>query len=167
MLDGRWLLDGLSRPELEILRNLVRIKDESVALRIVSMAFLKTVELSDITTLGHLTRLRLTAPGLFREIVEMDWVGDGLDDMETRAIDWIRQVGDADVAVSIAALGWVHDGLEGPELRAVEEFFHFKYGDHGILTSLVAMDWVGGQGQAHILPVAGHPSVQGSRCERL
>ena len=143
VLDRQWLQDGLSGLELDVLRNLALFRDESVAQSIVSMAFLDTVEPSDVTTLDHLTRLRLTAPGLLSAISQIPWVGDGLDDLETGAIDWIRQVSDADVAASIAALGWVHDGLQGPELRAIEEFFHFKYGDSGILATVVAMGWVG------------------------
>ena len=143
VLDRQWLQDGLSGLELHVLRNLALFRVESVAQSIVSMAFLDTVEPSDVTTLDHLTRLRLTAPGLLSAISQIPWVGDGLDDLETGAIDWIRQVSDADVAASIAALGWVHDGLQGPELRAIEEFFHFKYGDSGILATVVAMGWVG------------------------
>ena len=46
-------------------------------------------------------------------IVSLDWVQDGVDDVEAGAIsiDWMNNFGDAEVASAVVSLGW-QDGIE-------------------------------------------------------
>ena len=142
LADKQWVKDGLSDADLHILESLNRFQSEPIAARIVDMDFLERVEPADATTLDLLTDLRVTAPSLLEALVEVRWVSDGLNENETKLVDWLRDAMDENVSLSIVSLQWVRDGVEGPELRAIEEFLDYEYQGTDVLASIVAMDWV-------------------------
>ena len=75
-------------------------------------------------------------------IVSLDWVRDGVDDVEAGAIDWMNNFGDAEVASSVVSLGWLQDGIDDVEVKTIEELSYIANKDTGVGLSVVALDWV-------------------------
>ena len=75
-------------------------------------------------------------------IVSLDWVQDGVDDVEAGAIDWMNNFGDAEVASAVVSLGWMQDGIEELEVKTIEELSYMSNKDTGVGLSIVALDWV-------------------------
>ena len=64
-------------------------------------------------------------------IVSLDWVQDGVDDVEAGAIDWMNNFGDAEVASAVASLGWLQDGIDDVEVKTIEELSYIANKDTG------------------------------------
>ena len=142
VVDRPWVLDGLNRTERNILQALTRFRNQQVASLIPGMPFMKTVETSDAATLGHLSTLDTDVPKLLPAISQLTWVGDGIEGAETRAIRWIHDFNDTDIALSVIGLGWVQDGIENEEIDAIEELSYLEAGETGVAASVVGFFWV-------------------------
>ena len=142
VVDRPWMLDGLNRTESNILQALTRFRNQQVASLIPGMPFMKTVETSDAATLGRLSTLDTDGPKLLPAISQLTWVGDGIEGAETRAIRWIREFNDTDIALSVIDLGWVQDGIENGEIDAIEELSYLEVGETGVAASVVGFSWV-------------------------
>ena len=75
-------------------------------------------------------------------IVSLDWVQDGVDDVEAGAIDWMNNFGDAEVASAVASLGWLQDGIDDVEVKTIEELSYIANKDTGVGLSVVSLGWV-------------------------
>ena len=75
-------------------------------------------------------------------IVSLDWVRDGVDDVEAGAIDWMNNFGDAEVASSVVSLGWLQDGIDDVEVKTIEELSYIANKDTEIGLSVVMFEWV-------------------------
>ena len=75
-------------------------------------------------------------------IVSLEWVQDGVDDFEARAIDWMSNIGDAEVASSVVSLSWVQDGIEEFEVKTIEKLSYIAYEDAGVASSVVSLGWI-------------------------
>ena len=142
VVDKTWVLDGLNRTELAILQDLTRFTNESVASRIANLPFLETVESADSTTVDLLSDLDLSAPDLLTAIAEMPWAADGIDDLESEAIDWTRNFSDTDVALSVVALAWVQDGFDDLEIEMIEWLSYIANHTSTVASSVVDLGWV-------------------------
>ena len=75
-------------------------------------------------------------------VVALGWVQDGIEDIEARAIDWISNIGSAEVASAVVALGWVRDGINDLEVKTIEELSYIAYENAELGLSVVALGWV-------------------------
>ena len=75
-------------------------------------------------------------------IVSLDWVQDGVDDVEAGAIDWMNNFGDAEVASAVVSLGWLQDGIDDVEVKTIEELSYIANKDTEIGLSVVMFEWV-------------------------
>ena len=87
-----WIEDGVNETERTVMVHLgfVARMDESAALRILSMPFLKTVEAEDGATMTWLRRLADLFPGQLQRVVP--WVEDGLDESERTVTSLLREI---------------------------------------------------------------------------
>ena len=51
--------------------------------------------------------IAVTSRPAVSSIVGLDWVRDGIEDLEAEAIHWFSNFSDVDVALSVVALDWV------------------------------------------------------------
>ena len=75
-------------------------------------------------------------------IVSLDWVQDGVDGVEAGAIDWMSNIGDAEVASAVVSLSWVQDGIDDVEVKTIEELSYIANEDTKVGLSVVSLDWV-------------------------
>ena len=75
-------------------------------------------------------------------LVSQGWLQDGIDDEEAGAIDWINNIGSAEVASSVVSLGWIRDGIDAVEVKAIRELSYIAYEDAGVASSVVSLGWV-------------------------
>ena len=75
-------------------------------------------------------------------IVSFGWVRDGVDGIEAEALDWINNIGSAEVATSVVSLGWVEDGIETLEVQIIEELSYFANRDAGAAIRIAGMPFV-------------------------
>ena len=62
-------------------------------------------------------------------VIEQPWVEDGLEGIETEAMDWIGNFSNAEVAVAVLGLAWVQDGIDELEVQTIEELSYLDYDD--------------------------------------
>ena len=60
----------------------------------------------------------------------MDWVQDGIEEVEAGAIDRMNNFGDAEVASAVVSLGWVQDGIDDVEVKTIEELSYIANKGH-------------------------------------
>ena len=84
----------------------------------------------------------VTSPSALSSIVNLEWMGDGIDASEAEAIKWINNFGDAEVMSSVVALGWVQDGIEEIEVKAIQELSYINYDDARLASSVIDLGWV-------------------------
>ena len=68
------------------------------------------IEELEVKTIEELSYIANEDMGVGLSLVALDWVQDGVDDVEARAIDWMSNFGDAEVASAVVSLGWMQDG---------------------------------------------------------
>ena len=144
VVDKPWIADGLSSPEREVVNALWGITSvgDSVALRILDMPFLETVEPEDAAVVNSLRALASDGVEVVTAVIDNPWVEDGLDTLETDAIDWIGNFSDAEVAAAVAGFEWVWDGIEELEVEAIEELSYVNYYDTDIASAVMGLGWV-------------------------
>ena len=143
VLDKAWVADGLDEPEREVIDALwgIAYDHHTVAMRILAMPFLEAVEPDDISTVEAL--LTLTSDGIevVTAVIDKLWVEDGLEGLETEAIDWIGNFSNAEVALAVLALGWVQDGIEELEVQTIEELSYIDFDDADLALAVVDLAW--------------------------
>ena len=73
-------------------------------------------------------------------VIEQPWVEDGLEGLETEAMDWIGNFSNAEVAVAVLGLAWVQDGIEELEVQTIEELSYIDYGDLEVAVSVTSFE---------------------------
>ena len=86
--------------------------------------------------------IAVTSRSVATSIVSLNWVQDGIHDVEARAFRWLNNIGSVVVASSVVSLGWVEDGIEGIEVKAIEEISYIANEDSEVGLSIVSLDWV-------------------------
>ena len=86
--------------------------------------------------------LRQGHPRLASSITELEWVRDGVNDTESKAIQDLLYIAvvSLPVASSIVALAWVQDGIDDVEAAAID--WMNNIGDAGVASSVVSLSWV-------------------------
>ena len=143
VLDKAWVADGLDKPERDVVDALwgIAYDDNTVALRILEMPFLDTVSPDDISTVESLWTLTSDGIEVVTAAIGKPWVEDGLEGLETEAMDWIGNFSNAEVAVAVLGLGWVQDGIEELEVQTIEELSYINYDDAELALTVVALAW--------------------------
>ena len=144
VLDKPWAADGLDEPERDVIDALwgIAVDDNTLALRILGLPFLETVTPDDISTVEALWILTSDGIEVMTAVIEQPWVEDGLEGLETEAMDWIGNFSNAEVAVAVLGLAWVQDGIEELEVQTIEELSYIDYDDLEVATSVTTLDWV-------------------------
>ena len=86
--------------------------------------------------------LRQGHPRLASSITELEWVRDGVNDTESKAIQDLLYIAvvSLPVASSIVALGWVQDGIDDIEAGAFRWMNNIS--DAGVASSVISLGWV-------------------------
>ena len=144
VLDKPWAADGLDEPERDVIDALwgIAVDDNTLALRILGLPFLETVEPDDISTVEALWTLMSDGIEVVTAVIEQPWVEDGLEGIETEAMDWIGNFSNAEVAVAVLGLAWVQDGIDELEVQTIEELSYLDYDDVEVAAAVTALDWV-------------------------
>ena len=144
LLDKAWAADGLDEPERDVIDALwgIAYEDNTVALRILAMPFLETATSDDISTVEALWTLMSDGIEVVTAVIELPWVEDSLEGIETEAMDWIGNFSNAEVAVAVLGLAWVQDGIDELEVQTIEELSYIDYDDLEVTTSVTTLDWV-------------------------
>ena len=143
VLDKAWVADGLDEPEREVIDALwgIAYDHHTVAMRILAMPFLEAVEPDDISTVEALWTLTSDGIEVVTAVIDKLWVEDGLEGLETEAIDWIGNFSNAEVALAVLALGWVQDGIEELEVQTIEELSYIDFDDADLALAVVDLAW--------------------------
>ncbi len=143
-VERQWVDDGLDDSELEIVRKLrlIETRDAGSAVQIAAMPFLETIEESDDAAMDALWATALYGADVIAAMVGSPWVADGIDDLETQAIRWVRNFSDVDIAISVVEFAWVEDGIDELEVSAIEELSYIANDDSNLASSVVGFTWM-------------------------
>lgn len=88
--------------------------------------------------------LEQTDPALATSIKRLEWVRDGVDEIESAAIQDLlyTAVEDLRVASRLASLDWLTDGIDGPEAEAVSDLQRMAHNDADTAARVLALGWV-------------------------
>ena len=86
--------------------------------------------------------IAVTSRPVVSSIVDLDWMHDGIEDLEAEAIRWMNNFRDEEVASSVVALAWVQDGIKELEVKAIEELSYINNYDSAVAASVIALGWV-------------------------
>ena len=86
--------------------------------------------------------IAVSSRSVVSSIVALDWLQDGIEDLEGEAINWIGNFGDAEVMSSVVALGWVQDGIGKQEALAIEELSYLSRKNRGHASRIVGMPFL-------------------------
>ena len=100
------------------------------------------IEELEVKTIEELSYIANDDTGLGLSIISLDWVQDGVEEVEAGAIDWMSNFGDAEVASSVVSLGWVQDGIEGLEVKTIEELSYIANEHPVAALSVVGMPFM-------------------------
>ena len=139
-----WTVDGLDGPELDVVQALqgIAYEDSNIALHVLAMPFLESIESADYSTVETLWALAHDGVDVAGAVVDKTWVGDGLEGKEVEAISWIGNFRDAEVALAVLGFDWVEDGIEEPEVLVLEEMSYINYDDDELALALVDLAWI-------------------------
>ena len=85
--------------------------------------------------------IAVTSRPAVSSIVGLDWVRDGIEDVELQAIDWLNNFDDAEAA-AVVGLGWMQDGIEELEVKAIEELSYLSRKNEGQASRIVDMPFL-------------------------
>ena len=86
--------------------------------------------------------IAVTSRPVVSSIVDLDWMQDGIEDLEAEAIDWFSNFSDAEVALSVVDLDWVQEGIGKQEARALEELSYLSRKNEGHASRIVDMPFL-------------------------
>ena len=74
----------------------------------------------------------------------MDWVLDGIEELEANSIWRLSNVAWKDVGIASTLVGfaWVQDGINEVEYRALDELRYYNFDDLRLVSSVVAFEWI-------------------------
>ena len=83
-------------------------------------------------------------PNLASALKGLSWVGDGIDELEYRAIENILYIAveSLSLASTVVLLDWVQDGISGAESAAIEGVSYVAYESSPIATKVMSLGWV-------------------------
>ncbi len=118
-----WVMDGLDEAEAAVLEGFEEIasEHEDIALHILGMSFLDTVEVTDVPTIEVLQEFAPYGTTLLTGLAHTPWVTDGLDETEQEMVNRLsRIVGSEDefglrLASQVVNSGWFTDGINWDE----------------------------------------------------
>ncbi len=104
--------------DVEVLKFLVSISiiDEKVALQILDMPFIETVEIADYEAMKRLADLAASDPAYLQEVLSHPVLGDGASDDVgvTMSLLYLERK-DPEAAAAIQTFPWIQDGVSRPE----------------------------------------------------
>ena len=86
--------------------------------------------------------IAVTSRPAVSSIVDLDWMQDGIEDLEAEAIRWMNNFGDEEVTSSVVALSWVQDGIDKQEALAIEELSYLSRKNGGHVSRIVGMPFL-------------------------
>ena len=138
-----WVQDGIDDLEAEAFHWINNLGSPQVASSLVSLGWMQDgVGEMEVKAMEEISYIDYRSPGLALSVVSLGWVQDGIEDLEADAIDWVANIGSAEVASSVVSLGWVQDGIGEIEVKAVEEISYIDYRSPGLALSVVSLGWV-------------------------
>ena len=81
----------------------------------------------EVKTIEELSYIANKDTGVGLSVVALDWVQDGIEEVEAGAIDRMSNFGDAEVASAVVSLGWVQDGIDDVEVKTIEDVSYIAY----------------------------------------
>ena len=137
-----WITDGLDESETAILDQIgwIADDDEAVALQLLDMPFLETVEETDVVALEA---LRLLGADLLEVAIGRAWTGDGLDESELEIVRKLRLIGnlDAGSALQIVAMPFL-ESIEDADASSMDSLWAAASYEADVLAALVDNPWV-------------------------
>ena len=97
---------------------------------------------TEAKAIQDLLYIAVTSRSVTSALVSLTWIQDGIDNVEAGAIDWMNNIGAAEVASAVVSLGWLQDGVDGAEVRTLEELSYIANRDAQVGLSVVSLDWV-------------------------
>ena len=144
LLSLGWVRDGISADEAEAIDWINNMSGAEVMSAVVTLGWVQDgIDDLEVKTIEELSYIANDDTGLGLDVVALGWVQDGIEDIEAEAVDWIGNMGSAEVASAVVALGWVHDGIDDQlEVRTIEELSYIAYDDTELGLDVVALGWV-------------------------
>ncbi len=148
-----WVADGLAENEMEVLSKVKSIGDssEDIALQILDMPFLETIETADghtIDALNPLITLRQEESlQVFDALAAKSWVPDGLNEAELRVVRHIRLIADNSESAALQILDMPFletiEVADGFTMDALSPLVVHRQGDSlQVFDALAAKSWV-------------------------
>ena len=100
------------------------------------------IDFRESEVVQELLYIAVSSRSVVSSIVALDWLQDGIEDLEGEAINWIGNFGDAEVASSVVALGWVQDGIEEVEVKAIQQLSYIDYHDSDQALNVMGMPFL-------------------------
>ena len=146
LISKPWVLDGVDKHEVGITQSTYWAAEnsgEAVALEILAMPFLESVEPSDVDAVDTLSAVGLRGPELFSALLDQAWVADGLDDPEREVVVQLLRVAKDDQAATLSILGLPFLGtVEPADSEAVETLSNVASYGSEILSAVLDSAWV-------------------------
>ncbi len=138
-----WMQDSIDEEEAGAIDWINNIGAAEVASSVVSLGWVQDgIDAMEVETVEELSYIANRDVRVGLSLVSLDWLQDGVDDAEVEAINWIGNIGAAEVALSVVSLGWVQDGIDATEIKAIEELSYIANRDMPVGLSLVSLGWV-------------------------
>lgn len=93
-------------------------------------------------TIQDLLFVAVTSHTVASSILSFTWVQDGMEEVEADAINWLNNIGSAEVTSAAVSLGWVEDGIEPIEAGVIQQISYIDYDSSTIALSVVSLAWV-------------------------
>ena len=143
-----WMEDGLDETERQAIDRLgdIAAMDEAAALQILAMPFLEGIDADDVAALDSLLDMAGYGPALLGEVVNLAWIADGLDEIETGLVRDLGRIAAGDEAVALNIVGMPF--LQAAELRgdlkasAVSALWALGAHSQEALGALIERTWV-------------------------
>ena len=140
-----WVEDGLDADEVMVLQSLEALaaRNEGSALIIIDMAFLDTVDATDIASVHTLVGLGTGQWDLFRAAVTKSWVQDGLDTDEVMVLQSLGTLADTDRESAILIIGMPFlDAVEPADTATVDTLVSLGTDQPELLQAIASKAWV-------------------------
>ena len=97
---------------------------------------------TETETIQDLLFVAVTSHTVVSSILSFTWVQDGMEEVEADAINWLNNIGSAEVTSAAASLGWVEDGIEPIEAGVIQQISYIDFDSSTIALSVVSLAWV-------------------------
>ncbi len=118
-------------------------QDPILASSIVDLDWVRDgVDAGESSVIENLLYIAVVSRQAAASIVDLPWMRDGPDEPEARAIGWLSNIDDADLAHLFIALDWVQDGVDGAEAGAIGNLSAIADEDAKDGMSFIALGWI-------------------------